>query len=191
MVGEQNKYISGVQFHHGIDVTAELLNALQQYLSTELTERTRDFIKYAGFAWGFRIGRIDGQSITVTQGVAFDQHGTRLYQDADVSYKLGFPPTGGNTGYLCMKAYPKDVLYRVHPYDGTRHPVETVIGVQFYIDTATSTDVTGNVYPSTNEGLVIAKLTVSGATYAWNDTDVTTQGIRLTRSPDLKLRDGI
>lgn len=187
MVGEQNIRLSGVQFHHGIDATAELLNAVQQYVSTELTERTKDFIRNTGFAWGLKIGRIDGQSITITQGVAFDQYGTRLYHSSDASYKLAFPATATNTGYLCMKAYPKNVLYKIHPYDGTRHPVETVIGIQFYVDTAVYTDPETNVYPSSGEGLVVAKLTVSGATYDWKDYNTATEH---NRSPNLKLRDG-
>lgn len=190
MVGEQNLRMAGVVFHHGIDATADLLNALEQYLSNELTERTRDMLKYAGFAWGLRIGRIDGQAITVTQGVAFDQQGIRIYQDADIGYKLSFPPDGGTSGYLCVRAAPRTALFKVHPYDGSRHPVETVIAAEFYIDKTVLVSPLGFRYPSDGNGLVLAKLTVSGSTYQWDDTTVA-GGIPTTRSPNIKLRDGV
>ena len=63
MIVEQNIRMPGVQFNRGLDVTADVLNGLQQYLSKELAERTRDTVKYPGFAWGLRVGAISGQSI--------------------------------------------------------------------------------------------------------------------------------
>ena len=191
MVGEQNKRLPGVDFHRGLDVTAEMLNGLQQYLARELVERTRDFIKYPGWAWGFKIGRIDGQSVTITQGVGFDQFGVRLYHDKDAAYKLAFPAatstaTAGNVGYLCVRAYPTAVQYQVHPYDGTRQPTEIAMGVQFYIDLAANlyTDAKSHLYAAGNNGLVLAKLTIVGATYQWDDATAT------SRSPNLTMHDG-
>jgi hypothetical protein len=187
MIGDNNIRMPGVQFHRGIDVTAETLNGLQQYLSKELSERTRDLIKYAGFAWGLKVGRIDGQSITITQGVGFDQYGTRLYQNSDKAYKLTFPAAAGTEGFLCVKSTPTDVQYKVHPYDGTRHPVETVIALQFYIaaGAALYIDSIGNLYGPDNNGLVLAKLWIDGSSYGWDDVTST------SRSPNLTMRDGV
>lgn len=186
-VVEQNRKISGVQFHKGFDVTSDFLNAMQQYLSTELADRTKDFIQYPGFAYGLRIGGVNGMSVTVTAGVGYDGTGQRLYHPSSAVYKVGFPTTGmGSTfGYFCVKAYAKDVSYRIHPYSGERLPVETAVGLEFFVDTANPyADSYGNSYPSSGEGLIIAKLTVLGAGYDYEDTGT-------NRSPFLKLRDGL
>jgi len=188
MVVEQNRKVSGVYFHHGLDVTADMLNALQQFLNSETADRTKDFIKYPGFAWGLQIGAISGQSITITAGVGFDKQGRRLYHPSSAGYKISFPATGSgqNVGYLVVKAYAKDVLYKVHPYNGTRLPVETAVGLEFSVDLSYSTDSAGNVYPSDNDGLVIAQLTISGATYDFDSVIANSN-----RSPFLTLRNGV
>lgn len=184
MVVSENQKLSGVRFFHGFDATADLLNALQQYVSTELTERTRDLVKYPGFSWGFRVGSVSGQNVTIVKGVGFDQQGARLYQRVDGSYGIVPPTTSTTAFYLCAKAVSKDVLYKTHPYDGSRLPVERVVAIQFFTDTSVYTDADGNVYPSANNGLVVAKLTVSGSSYVVDDL---TTG---TRSPNLTLRNG-
>ena len=187
MVVEQNRRIAGVKFYHGIDVTADMLNALEQYLSTELTDRTKDFTKYAGFAWGLEIGNVSGQSITITSGVGIDQLGRRLYHPASASYKITFPASGSgqNEGFLCVRAFAKDVSYKVHPYDGVRKPVETAVGLEFFVDVSSFTDSVGNRYPSDNNGLVLTKLSISGATYNYDSLIENNN-----RSPYLTLRDG-
>jgi len=188
MVGEQNIRMPGVQFNRGMDVTAEMLNGLQQYLSNELSERTRDLVKYPGFAWGLRVGAISGQSITITKGVGFDQYGSRIYHDTDAAYKLTFPfstTSTNNVGYLCVQAQLAPALYKVHPYDGTRHSVESVTSLVFSIQLEDDLykDFT-RIYAPGNNGLVIARLTISGSSY--NSSDASADD----RSPMLTLRNG-
>ena len=186
MIIEDTRQISTVQFHKGYDVTADMLNALSQYLNTELADRTKDFIEYPGFAFGFNIGAITGQSIIVTAGVGFDQQGRRLYHPSAASYKVSFPSTGSGvtSGFLCVRAFSKDIAYRVHPYTGVRLPVETAVGLEFFVDLTTYPNTQGKVYPSANNGLVLAKLTISGVSYeADSPTDE-------TRSPFIKMKDG-
>ena len=185
MVVEQVRKIPGVQFHHGYDVTADLLNAMQQYLATEVVERTKDFIEYPGFAYGFNIGAVSGQSVTVTEGVALDQEGRRLYHPTAAGYKISFPAASVNvtSGYLCVRAYAKDVRYKSHPYDGTRLPVETALGLEFFMDTAICTNSSGKIYPSSNNGLILCQLTINSVTYGIDQTES-------KRSPFVKLKDG-
>jgi len=184
MVLENTRQISTINFHHGYDVTADMLNALAQYFNTELADRTKDFIENPGFAFGMVVGNITGQSITISQGVGFDQQGRRLYHPASSAYKLSFPAsgTGYTSGYLCVKAYPKNIDYRIHPYTGERLAVETAIGLEFFVDLSISTNSAGKIYPSGGDGLVIAKLTISGVSYEVDQTE--------NRSPYLKMRDG-
>lgn len=186
MVVEQERRIPGVQFFHGYDVTADMLNAMQQYLATELAERTKDFIENPGFAYGFQIGNISGQSITVTEGVGFDQRGRRLYHPATAGYKVSFPSSasGATSGFLCVRAFSKDVSYRNHPFDGSRLPVETAVGLEFFIDTTTYENANGKKYPSNNDGLVVAKITVSAVSY---ELAADSSG---WRSPYIMLRNG-
>lgn len=184
MVVEQNRKIPGIYFNRGFDVTADILNAMQQYLDDEIINRTKDFIEYPGFAYGFQVGSISGQSITITSGVGFDQEGRRLYQSKSQSYRVSFPSTGSDItdGYLCVKAYAKDIKYKIHPFNGERLPVETSLGLELFIDTEYYISPQGNVYPSDNNGLVLTKLTISGSSYTWDST--------VYRSPYIKLRDG-
>ena len=185
MVVEQVRKIPGVQFQHGYDVTADMLNAMQQYLATEVTERTKDFTEYPGFAYGFNIGTVSGQSITITEGVGFDQEGRRLYHPTAAGYKISFPAASVNvtTGYLCVRSYSKDVRYKPHPYNGTRLPVETALGLEFFIDTGKYTNPSGKIYPSDNNGLILCQIAITAVTYAIDQTYV-------HRSPFLKLKDG-
>ena len=180
----RNGDMPGIQFNRGMDVTSDMLTGLEQYVDTEILERTKDFIKTCGFVYGFRVGAISGQSITITAGEAFDQLGRRFEQPTDISYKVSFPSTGGTSGYLCIKANPIDSAYQVHPYDGTRKSTESVMGLTVFVDTSFYTDSKGYIYPSDNNGLVLAKLTVSGVSYSYDD-------IASNRSPLLILKDGI
>lgn len=184
MIIEDTRQISTVQFHRGYDVTADMLNALSQYLNTELADRTKDFMEYAGFAFGFAVGNITGQSIVVTEGVGLDQLGRRLYHPNSASYKVTFPSTGTGTttGFLCVRAFPKDISYRIHPYTGERLPIETVVGLEFFVDLEISTNAQGKIYPSDNNGLVLAKLTLSGVSYTAEQVT--------NRSPLVKMKDG-
>jgi len=184
MVLEDTRQISTVQFHRGYDATADMLNAMSQYFNTELADRTKDFIEYPGFAFGFKIGNITGQSIVVTQGVGFDQQGHRLFHPKDASYKVTFPSTASGTtkGFLCVRSFSKDVDYRIHPYTGERLPVETAVGLEFFVDLNIFTNAQSKIYPSDNNGLVLAQLMLSGVSY-------TVEQI-VNRSPLLKMRDG-
>ena len=183
MVIEQNIRMPGVNFQPGIDVTAETLNGLQQYLSKELAERSRDLVKFPGFAWGLKIGRIDGQTVTITQGVGFDQYGSRLYQDRDVAYRLLFSASNtSTTGYLCVRGVPTPTLYKVHPYNGTRKTIEQVISLSFTIDNDVYADGLGHYYGSGNSGLVIAQLKNVGASYSSDEA---------WRSPVLTMQNGL
>jgi hypothetical protein len=184
MIIEEERQISTTQFHKGYDVTADMLNAMSQYLNREIADRTKDLMDYPGFAYGFKIGAISGQTITITAGSGFDQSGRRLYHPASKSYKIAFPSsgTGITTGYLCVKAYEKDIDYRIHPYTGERLPVETYVGLEFFIDFNTYTNSQAKIYPSDNNGLVLAKLTVSGVSYEADQINF--------RSPFIKMKIG-
>ena len=184
MISSQNLKMPSIIFYHGIDATADLLNASQQYLSTEISERTRDMIKYPGFSWGLRVASAVGQTLTITQGVGIDRFGARLEQSQDASYGIAPPVLGQSSFYLCVRALPSNITYKVHSYDGTRKPTEYVVGLEFFGEASFSTDAYGNVYPVNGNGLVIAKITISGSSYSWDDV---TSG---TRSPNLKMRDG-
>lgn len=181
MITDKNLNIPGVIFNHGFDITSDHLNALQQYMVNEISNRTVDLIDYPGFIWGLEIGDVSGQNITITTGVGMDQKGRRLHHKQQAAYKLTIP-TGTTVGYLCVKTDVRDILFKVHPYDGTRHPVESAIGVNFFIGSSIYTDIYGNKYAPNNEGLIICKLTASGLTYSI-DTSV--------RSPFLKTVDGL
>jgi hypothetical protein len=181
MLVEQNINLPGVVFNHGFDVTSDNLNTLQQYLINELTDITKDFIKYPGFSWGLQIGDIAGQNITITAGAAVDQNGIRLNHPSATAYKISAPTGSTGTIYLCVKASIQSVGFKIHPYDGSRHSTETVVGLEFFIDSSTYTGVDGMLYPSGNNGLIIYDLTVSGSTYGLGT------GVR---SPNLKLKDG-
>jgi hypothetical protein len=181
MLVEQGLNLPGVVFNHGYDVTADNLNVLQQCLINELTDITKDFIKYPGFSWGFQIGDIAGQNITITAGAAVDQNGIRLNHPSATAYKISAPTSSTGTIYLCVKASIQSVGFKIHPYDGTRHSTETVVGLEFFIDSAIYTGVDGSLYPSDNNGLIISNLTISGSTYGLGT------GVR---SPNLTLKDG-
>ena len=183
MILEQARQLSTINFYNGYDVTADMLNAQEQYLDTAVIDRTKDFMKYPGFSYGMEIGTVTGQSVTVTQGVALDQQGIRMDHTADVSYKVVFPTltSGINTGYLCVRTFSKNIAYRNHPYTGIRLPVETTIGLEFYIDLNNYTDSFSNVYPSDNIGLVLGKLTISDKTYEYEQT---------SRSPYIAMKTG-
>jgi len=181
MLVEEGLNLPGVVFNHGFDVTADNLNMLQQYLINELTDITKDFIKYAGFSWGLEVGDISGHNITITAGVGIDQNGIRLNHPSNASYKLYVPTGASDSVYLCVKAAIQPTGYKVHPYDGTRHSTETVVGLEFFIDTSVYLGLDGWKYPSGNDGLIISKLNVVGNSYAL-DTEV--------RSPNLTLKDG-
>ena len=172
MILEQNQNLATINFHRGYDVTADMLNAQGQYVNEEVIGRTKDMMQYPGFGFGLAVGAISGQSVTVTQGTAFDQQGSRLSHPSDVSYKVSFPTlnSGVNTGFLCVRAKSVNVSYRNHPYTGVRLPVESSLGLEFYIDLTSFTDSLGNVYPSNNNGLIISKLTIVGATYSSDNT---------------------
>jgi hypothetical protein len=190
MVNTQNLKMPGVVFSHDVDATADLLNAEQQFLATEITERTRDMMQYPGYSWGIRVATVQGQSVTITAGVGIDKYGARLVHPHDASYGIK-PPVNTNSSttnsfYLCVKALPENALYKVHPYDGTRKPIETVIGLEFFSELLANAtiDSYGNKYPSNSNGLIIAKLSVNGSSYVWDDISAG------TRSPVLKMRDG-
>lgn len=184
MILEQNRYLSTVNFYNGYDVTADMLNAQEQYLDSEVINRTKDFMKYPGFSFGLKIGTVTGQSVTITQGVGFDQEGRRLEHPKDISYKISFPTltSGTNTGYLCVRTFSKNISYRNHPYTGKRLPIETALGLEFYIDLNFSQDSFGNIYPSDNVGLIIGKLTIIGKTYEYEQVT--------NRSPFIAMKDG-
>ena len=183
-INVRNGDMPGIQFSRGMDVTSDMLTSMEQYVSTELLARTDDFIKTPGFVYGFRIGAISGQDITVTAGAAFDQTGRRIGQNSNRAYKVSFPDSGGNSGFLIVRAELTDTAYKVHPYDGTRHPTESVVGIAITIETDSYTDSEGNRYSSDNNGLIIAKLVVDGVSYTWDATGT-------NRSPNLELQDGV
>ena len=185
MIIEQNTQLPGVAFTNGVDVTADMLTGLQQFISTEMAQRSKDFNKYPGVAWGFKIASVIGKSILVTEGVAFDQNGTRLEHPTPLSYAVDFPTTGVTSAYFCVKSKPVNTLYKLHPYNGTRHATETLIGLTFFIDTTLYTDPLGNIYPSDNDGLVLGRLTIKGSTYDWSDVVTSRE-----RSPYIKMQDG-
>lgn len=180
----QNRNMNGAVFNRGFDITADLLTISQQYLATAIQYRSRDFIKYPGFAWGMRIAAVTGKSITITKGTGYDQEGVRLNHLSTTAYQIEMPDTGDREGWLCARAWSEDVLFQVHPYDGTRHATETVVGVEFYIDVDRYVDAVGNYYPSDNSGIIIAKITVAGTSYTWDDTSTG------NRSPILTMQDG-
>ena len=183
-INVRNGDMPGIQFSRGMDVTSDMLTGMEQYISTELLARTKDFIKIPGFVYGFHVGAISGQDITITAGEAFDQLGRRLGQSTDRAYKVSFPDSGGNSGYLVVRASLADTAYKVHPYDGTRHPTESVVGLSITIETGSYTDSSGNRYPSDVNGLILAKLLVDGVSYTWDETGT-------NRSPALALQDGV
>ena len=184
MIVEDTRQIPTIQFHHGYDVTADALNAMSQYLNTELAARTRDFTEYPGFSFGLQVGSISGQSITITQGVGFDQQGQRLLHPNSAAYTITFPSTGAGvtSGYLCVKAVPKDISYKIHPYTGERLPVESTVALEFFVDLELSTNAQGKIYPSAGDGLIIAKLIISGVSYESDAVNF--------RSPYIKMKDG-
>lgn len=177
----RNGDMPGMQFNRGMDVTADQLTAMEQYLSIEIQERTKNFIKKPGFIRGFRIGEISGQNITVTAGEAFDQEGRRLTQSRNISYKVNTPTSVSSSSFLILRANPQDGGYRVHPYDGSRKPTETIIGLEIAIESSVGVTALGN-YASNGDGLVLADITLSGNTYDWTYTN---------RSPNLEMQDGV
>jgi len=181
MLIDQELNLPGVQFNHGFDVTADNLNTLQQYVINSLTDISKDFIKYPGFSWGLEVGDVQGQNITITAGSAMDQNGIRLNHPSATAYKL-YAPTGatGNL-YLCVKASIQPAGFKIHPYDGTRHATEVVVGLDFFIDSTMYTGVDNTQYAKDNNGLIISMLNVSGNTYEVDPT---------VRSPNLTLKDG-
>lgn len=180
MITYRNGDMPGIQFSRGMDVTADQLTAMEQYLSVEIQERTKDMIKVPGFVWGFRIGSISGQNIVLTAGEAFDRNGRRLTQPRSIGYKVTFPSNSSNSAYLILKANPKDSGYRVHPYNGSRKPTENIVGLEVIIETDITVTPNGN-YSSSDYGLILADITVSGNTYNWSYT---------SRSPNLQMQDG-
>jgi hypothetical protein len=185
MIFEQDVNIPGIVFHHGIDATADLLNAQQGYLSAEVTGFMKNMMKYPGFSWGMRVLQTIGQNITIAAGVGIDRFGARLYHAQDASYGIIPPVIGSTVFYLCVRAVSTRTSYKVHPYNWTRRPTEEVIGIEFFSENTYSTDIYGNIYPSSGNGLVVAKITISGTTYMWNDV------YKNTRSPNLKMKNGL
>ena len=181
MLIDNNLNLPGVQFSHGFDVTSDNLNVLQQYLINSLTDISKDFIKYPGFSWGFQVGDISGQNLTITAGSAMDQNGVRLNHPSATAYKL-YAPTG-STGnlYLCVKTAIQPVGFKIHPYDGTRHATEVVVGLEFFIDQNVYTGIDNTLYAKDNNGLIISMLNVVGNSYELDTT---------VRSPNLTLKDG-
>ena len=188
-ISELNTDMPGAVFNTGVDVTAEMLTAVQQYMANEVLMRSKDFIKYAGFAWGLRVGAIVGQTVQISAGVGFDKDGIRLEHPETRTYDIVFPSTGTLEGYLCVKGVAQNISYRVHPYSGERKAVESAIALSFFVDSAYSDDTEGHIYPSAGEGLVIAKLTASGADYQYVDT-MESDNTSIYRSPYLTLQDG-
>jgi len=177
MVSTSNMTMNGITFYRGADATADLFNSMTQYISTEITNRTRDLIKAPGFVWGLHIAQASGQLLTITSGVGVDNNGVRLAHLSDGSYIIQPPIVGTASFYLCMKAAPVNVAYKVHPYDGSRKPTETVIGIEFFSSSTITTDIYGNIYPTAG-GLVLARLDSNSNTYTYNES---------IRSPNLTM----
>lgn len=163
--------MSGVCFHRGLDATADMLNAYQQYLSTEITNRTKDLTKTAGFIYGLSVVEGVGQNVLITKGTAIDQRGARLTLKTNTGIGVT-PPAANNTEdsfYLCVRAKFTPVRYDQHPYDGSRHPMEHIIGLEFFTNLTTEvyTAIDGiTKYPKDNNGMILARLTQAGSGYA-------------------------
>jgi hypothetical protein len=184
MILDQSLNLPGVIGNHGFDLTSDLLNISQQFTTGYFTEVLQDLIKYPGFSWGLQVGDVVRQNITITSGAALDQLGVRLYHPSAASYKISVPAgTPKNSDlYLCVKSAITSAAYKVHPVNGTRHPTETVVGLEFFISATTPfTDSHGNKYPSDNNGLIICKMNLSGVSYQVDNS---------VRSPNLTLKNG-
>jgi hypothetical protein len=187
MLVENNVNLPSVRFSQGVDIVADTMSAMQQFLATEISERTKDFIETPGFAWGLQVGDLNSKSVTITEGVGFLVDGTRIQHSKTASYNIELP-TGQTSGYLYVKAVPTNISYRTHPYNGTRHSVETLISLEFgTIKTSDAyIDQNGNIYNKNNDGLIIARLDANGATYT-----VYSSVAYQTRSPYVGLRTGV
>lgn len=179
----------GITCQTGMDVSADLLNAMQGYQAMELTERLTDLIGYAGFVWGIRIAKADGTLLTLTKGVGFDQRGVRMELPSNVIYKVTDPNDGRTSFYLCMRMVYAPIKYKNRFYDGVRLPVEYAVGVEFFIESDVSTTLDNRVYPLDNIGLVIAKLAKTGSSYTWTDVDDPRVGA--VRSPRIATKNGV
>lgn len=188
-ISEANADLPGVLFNTGVDVTADDLTAVQQYLAQETLARSGDFIKYAGFAWGIRVGAVVGQSVQITAGVGFDRNGIRLAHPQTATYDIVFPQTGIVSGYLYVVGEAQNISYRVNPNTGERKASESAIALGFAVESTVLDDTLGHIYPSEGSGLVIAKLTVSADSYSYDDV-VTSSNTSIVRSPNLVLQDG-
>lgn len=166
-----NTRMSGVCFHRGLDATADMLNAYQQYMSTEITHRTRDITKTFGLVYGLAVVESVGQNVIITKGTAIDQQGARLTLKTNTGIGVVPPALENMTDsfYLCVRAKFTSIRYDQHPYDGSRYPMESVIGLDFFTnsvtDLYTSFDGIG-IYPKDNNGIVLARLTQAGTGYA-------------------------
>lgn len=179
----------GIICQTGMDVSADLLNNMQGYQATELTERLTDLVGYAGFAWGIRIAKADGALLTITKGVGFDQRGVRLELTTNTTYKVAAPNDGSTSFYLCMRMIYAPIKYKNRQYDGVRLPVEYATGIEFFVESTVATTQDNRVYPSNNIGLVIAKLAKAGSSYTWTDLDDSTEGT--VRSPRIATKNGV
>lgn len=181
MLQQANIHVPGVVFTHNTDVTADMLNAMQQYLASELATRTQDFMLYPGFSYGLYVSSITGSYAVISKGSAIDQNGGRLYTTSDITFGLVSPSASVSVFYLCVKGVNTPATYIVNKYDGSKIPMESVLSLQFFtaLNEDLHIDAAGHVYAPNNDGLVLAKISQSGDGFGWSDR---------VRSPILTMR---
>jgi hypothetical protein len=186
MITEQSTTMPGISFQRGTEISSDLLTAMQQLISKELTERTKDFVEVPGFAYGMNIADVGGHSLTITAGVGFLQDGTRICHPNAASYAIDLP-SGQIMGLLCVKANPVFSSYHVHPFTGEKHATQLLIGLTWYTIQIGDAYITASgSFAAGNLGLIVAKLTVQGSTYTF-DSSI----IKGYRSPFVGLRTGV